>query len=241
MLFRILSVILSLSILIFAFKEQTFHLLLAPKEWNFITYQWIEHCIRLLGFDFRFEPYHVDLISTELSAQFMMHITSSVYLALLLASPYILYELFRFISPALYENEKKYSSILVIGMYVLFALGVLMNYYILFPISYRFLGTYQVDPSVQSTITLASYISSFATLTFIMGLVFQLPVIAFILAKLGFITSDFMIHYRKHSFIVTLLLSAIITPPDLFTLILVSIPMYAPYELCIVIIRRVER
>lgn len=141
MLFRILSVILSLSILIFAFKEQTFHLLLAPKEWNFITYQWIEHCIRLLGFDFRFEPYHVDLISTELSAQFMMHITSSVYLALLLASPYILYELFRFISPALYENEKKYSSILVIGMYVLFALGVLMNYYILFPISYRFLGT----------------------------------------------------------------------------------------------------
>lgn len=238
MLFRIMSAVTLLTVLIFAFKEKTFHLLLAPKEWNFITYQRIEHCIRLLGFDFRFEPYHVNLISTELSSQFMMHITSSFYLALLGASPYILYKLFQFISPALYDNEKKYSLILIVAMYTLFTLGVLMNYFILFPISFRFLGTYQVDPSVQSTITLASYISTFSTLTFVMGLVFQLPVIAFILAKLGFITSYFMSHYRKHAFIVILILSAIITPPDLFTLILVGIPMYALYELCIVIIKR---
>ena len=194
----------------------------------------------MLGFDFRFENYQIDLISTELASQFMMHISSSVYLALLGASPYILYELFRFISPALYENEKKYSLMIVVSMYVLFSLGVLMNYYIVFPVSFRFLGTYQVDPSIRSTITLASYISTFSTLTFVMGLVFQLPVVAFILAKLELITSTFMVRYRRHAFIGVMVTAAIITPPDLFTLILVTVPMYLLYELCIVIIKRIE-
>lgn len=241
MLFRVVLVITTLSAVFFCSKEWTFRLLLAPKEWDFITYQWIEKCMQLLGFNFHFAPYHVDLISTELSSQFMMHISSSVYLGLLGASPYILYELFRFVSPALYDNEKRYSLMVVVSMYVLFGLGVLMNYYIVFPVSFRFLGTYQVAPSVQSTITLASYISTFSTLTFVLGLVFQLPVIAFILAKLGLITSAFLSHYRKHAFIVILIISAIITPPDLFTLILVSIPIYALYELCIIIIKHVER
>ena len=188
----------------------------------------------------QFCTYQIDLISTELASQFMMHISSSVYLALLGASPYILYELFRFISPALYENEKKYSLMIVVSMYVLFSLGVLMNYYIVFPVSFRFLGTYQVDPSIRSTITLASYISTFSTLTFVMGLVFQLPVVAFILAKLELITSTFMVRYRRHAFIGVMVTAAIITPPDLFTLILVTVPMYLLYELCIVIIKRIE-
>ena len=139
MLFRIVLVIVVFTILIFSFKEWTFQLLLAPREWNFATYRCIEEFVRWCGFDFRFEPYQIDLISTELASQFMMHISSSVYLALLGASPYILYELFRFISPALYENEKKYSLMIVVSMYVLFSLGVLMNYYIVFPVSFRFL------------------------------------------------------------------------------------------------------
>ena len=240
MLFRIVLVIVVFTIFIFSFKEWTFQLLLAPREWNFATYRCIEEFVRWCGFDFRFEPYQIDLISTELASQFMMHISSSVYLALLGASPYILYELFRFISPALYENEKKYSLMIVVSMYVLFSLGVLMNYYIVFPVSFRFLGTYQVDPSIRSTITLASYISTFSTLTFVMGLVFQLPVVAFILAKLELITSTFMVRYRRHAFIGVMVTAAIITPPDLFTLILVTVPMYLLYELCIVIIKRIE-
>lgn len=240
MLFRIILVILALAILIFSFKEWTFQLLLAPREWDFVTYRRIEEFVCWCGFDFRFEPYHIDLISTELASQFMMHISSSMYLALLGASPYILYELFCFISPALYESEKKYSLIVVVSMYVLFSLGVLMNYYIVFPVSFRFLGTYQVDPSIQSTITLASYISTFSTLTFVMGLVFQLPVVAFILAKFGLITSSFMARYRRHAFIVVMVVAAVITPPDLFTLVLVAVPMYLLYELCIIIIKRIE-
>jgi len=151
----------------------------------------------------------------------MTHITTAVYLGLLGASPYILYELFRFISPALYENERRYS-VQVAGII-----------YVLFPISFRFLGTYSVSAKVVSNITLDSYISTFVSLTLVMGVVFQLPVIAFFLGKLGIVTSDMLARYRKHSFIVIMLIAAIITPPDLMTLILVTIPLYLLYEVSI--------
>ena len=171
----------------------------------------------------------------------MTHITTSVYLGLLDASPYIMYELFRFVSPALYENEKKYSVQVVVIVYVLFILGVLMSYYVLFPISFRFLGTYSVSERIHSTITLDSYISTFTTLTLLMGVVFQLPVIAFALSKLGIITSEMLSKYRKHSFLIIMLVAAIITPPDLMTLILVTIPLYLLYEISIRVTRWVER
>lgn len=170
----------------------------------------------------------------------MTHITTAVYLGLLGASPYILFELFRFITPALYENEKKYSVQVAGIIYVLFILGVLMSYYVLFPISFRFLGTYSVAERVHSTITLDSYVSTFTTLTLVMGLVFQLPVIAFALAKMGFISSVLLSEYRKHAFIVIMLVAAIITPPDLMTLILVTIPLYLLFEVSIRVVRWVE-
>ena len=163
----------------------------------------------------------------------MTHITTAIYLGLLGASPYILYELFRFISPALYENERKYSVQVVVIIYFLFIVGVLMSYYVLFPISFRFLGTYSVAERVHSTITLDSYVTTFVSLTLVMGLVFQLPVIAFALAKLGFITSEMLSQYRKHSALVIMTVAAIITPPDIMTLILVTIPLYLLYEVSI--------
>lgn len=241
MLFRIISVAGVLAIVVFCFKDTTWQLLLAPSEWDFVTYRWIERCIQVLGFsDFHFEEYHVDLIATDLSSQFMTHITTAIYLGLLGASPYILYELFRFVSPALYENEKKYSVLVVVIVYLLFILGVLMSYYALFPISFRFLGTYRVAERVHSTITLDSYVSTFTTLTLLMGVVFQLPVIAFALAKLGFITSDLLAKYRKHALILIMLVAAIITPPDLMTLALVTIPLYILYEVSIRVVKWVE-
>ena len=133
-----------------------------------------------MDINFSFEEFHVEMIATDLSSQFMTHITTAVYLGLLGASPYILYELFRFISPALYENERKYSVQVAVIIYVLFLLGVLMSYFVLFPISFRFLGTYSVSAKVVSNITLDSYISTFVSLTLVMGVVFQLPVIAFL-------------------------------------------------------------
>lgn len=233
MLFRILAVVGVLAAVIFCFKDITWQLLLAPSEWDFVTYRRIERVIQIWSVDFHFAEWHVDLIATDLSSQFMTHITTAIYLGLLGASPYILYELFRFTFPALYENERKYSVQVVVIVYLLFIVGVLMSYYVLFPISFRFLGTYSVAERVHSTITLDSYVTTFVSLTLVMGLVFQLPVIAFALAKLGFISSDMLAQYRKHAVLVIMTIAAIITPPDLMTLVLVAIPLYLLYEVSI--------
>jgi len=241
MLFRIIAVAGAIAMVVFCFKETTWDVLLAPSEWDFCTYRWLELGMQAVGIDFRFEEYHVNLIATDLSSQFMTHITTAVYLGVLGASPYILYELFRFVSPALYENERRYSVQVAGIIYVLFILGVLMSYFVLFPISFRFLGTYSVSAMVVSNITLDSYISTFVSLTLVMGVVFQLPVIAFFLGKMGVITSSMLARYRKHAFIVIMMVAAVITPPDLMTLILVTIPLYLLFELSIRVIRIVDR
>ena len=241
MLVRIIALAGILAIVVFCFKDITCHLLLAPSECDFVTYRWIESGATTLGIDFHFEQFKIDLIATDLSSQFMTHITTSLYLGLLGASPFIMFELFRFVSPALYDNEKRYSIQVVMIIYLLFILGILMSYYVLFPISFRFLGTYSVAERVHSTITLDSYISTFTTLTLLMGVVFQLPVIAFALAKLKFISSDILSKYRKHSFLIIMLVAAIITPPDLMTLVLVTIPLYLLYEVSIRVTRWVGK
>ena len=241
MLFRIIAVVLALAVVIFCFKDKTFELLLAPSQWDFVTYRYIEKFLHHLGSNFNFSEYHINLIATELSSQFMTHISTALYLGLLAASPYILVELFRFITPALYENEKKYSVQVAATMYLLFIIGVLMSYFILFPISFRFLGTYSVSGMVESNITLKSYISTFTTLTLVMGLVFQLPIIAYFLGKLEVVTSDMLRQYRKYAFLVIMIMAAIITPPDLMTLVLVTIPLYLLYEVSIIVLIRMER
>jgi len=144
-----------------------------------------------------------------------------------------MYELFRFITPALLENELKYSTKIMISVYSLFMIGVLMSYYILFPISFRFLGTYSVADKVHTMITLDSYISTFVSLTLLLGIVFQLPVIAYILAKMGILNASQMSKYRKQALILIMLIAAIITPPDIMTLILVAFPLYFLFEISI--------
>lgn len=238
MLFRIILIVVILGCLIFCFKKETFTLLLAPHNSDFWTFQFIEHLINSWGFDFHFAEYNIPLISTELSAQFMTHITVSCILAVLLASPYILFELFKFVSPALYESEKKYTLLVAVIIYFLFILGLLMSYFVLFPISFQFLANYQVDDEIVNTITLDSYVSTFTTLTFIMGIVFQLPVIAFVLGKMGFIDAPMLKQYRSYAFIIIMVIAAIITPPDIFTLVLVTVPIYALYEISIIVLKR---
>jgi sec-independent protein translocase protein TatC len=238
MLFRILAVMLVLGTVIFCFKEQTFNILFAPNSSDFITYRAIEEICQLIGMNVAFEPFTIQLINTELSSQFMTHLTTSVYLALLVSSPYILTELLRFVTPALYDNEKKYSTRICVTVFMLFLVGVIMSYYVIFPFSIRFLGTYQVSADVVNMISLSSYISTFTTLTFMMGIVFQIPIICFFMAKMGILSSTFMKHYRRHALILIMIVAAVITPPDLFTLILVTVPMYALYEISITIVKK---
>lgn len=236
MLIRIVAVVVVLAIVVFCFKDEVFSLVLAPHEYDFITFRWIEKIMACFGRDFHFDEYHIPLINTELSAQFMTHITVSCIVAALLASPFILFEIYRFVAPALYDNERRYSYIVAAIIYLLFIIGLAMSYFILFPISFQFLATYQVSEQVVNTITLDSYITTFSTLAFMMGIVFQMPVLSFILGKMGLLTADTLRSLRPYAFIGIMIIAAIITPPDIFTLILLTIPIYALYELCIAIL-----
>lgn len=240
MLFRILGIVVLFALIIFFIKETVWNVLLAPSEYDFITYRAVEHLMNDLGFDFTFNKYEVQLIATDLSSQFITHVTTSIYLGCLVASPYILYELFRFILPALYDNERKYSVYVAIIVYALFIVGVLMSYFVIFPISFRFLGTYNVDEKINNMITLSSYISTFTALTLLMGVVFQLPVVIYILAKMGIVNYLILSKYRKYALFIITTISAIITPPDIVTCILVTVPLYILYECSIWIAKKVN-
>lgn len=241
MIFRILGVTVIIACSIFLMKDIAWSILLAPSEWDFVTYRYIEQVMQGFGVNFHFDKYEIELIATDLSSQFMTHITTSIYLGCLIASPYILYELFCFALPALYENERKYSIYVAIIIYSLFVIGVLMSYFIIFPISFRFLGTYSVADKVNSMITLDSYISTFTSLTLVMGIVFQLPIIICILAKMGIVNFQILAKYRKYALFIITAISAIITPPDIMTCILVTVPLYLLYECSIWIAKKVDK
>ena len=238
MLFCFLGVTIVIAVIIFLLKDLTWSILLAPSEYDFVTYRYIERIIHWFGSDFHFDKYDIDMIATDLTSQFMTHVTMSLYLGCLSASPYILYKLFRFILPALNENERKYSVYVALIIYALFIIGTLMSYFVIFPISFRFLGTYSVADKVSTMVTLNSYISTFVSLTLVMGVVFQLPVISYILAKTGIVNYQILVKYRRHALIILTIVSAFITPPDIMSCILVTLPLYILYELSVLIAKR---
>lgn len=228
-------------IVAFLFKEEVFSVILAPKNDSFITYRLFN---RIAGWTTGAESsdFSVQLINTGLAEQFVIHMKTSVYIGFLLSSPYTLYLLFHFISPALYENERKYSFRVVGSGYAMFILGVLLSYFLIFPLTFRFLGTYQVSNDVANMITLQSYMGTLLMMSILMGIVFELPVLCWLLAKLGILSAGFMRRFRKHSIIVILIISAIITPTsDIFTLSLVALPIWMLYEVSILIVGKSEK
>lgn len=237
MLLRIFLAIIINSIIVFIFKEQVTNILFAPTNSDFILYQWINDLLNICNINsVKLDEFNIQLINTELSSQFMTHLQISFYFGSLISSPYIVYQLFGFIKPALFESEKKYFVLILFAIYVLFSIGLIMNYFIIFPISLRFLGTYQLNEAVANTVSLNSYTSSFLLLSLAMGLVFEFPAISFILGKMGIIDANTLKHYRKYAFVIILIVSALITPPDVFSLILMTIPLYVLYEFSIFIL-----
>lgn len=238
-IFRIALFVGIFAVLAFVNKKILFDIIFAPHRSDFITYRTLcqlaewSHIPSLCPGDF-----HVDLISINLSSQFIVHMTVAFYAGLVIASPYIIYQLFGFIKPALYENERKYSTRVLIAAFLLFFCGILLNYYAVFPLSFRFLGTYQVSEFVENKITLSSYISTFTMLSIAMGAVFEIPILAYFMAKIGLINSGHLKKFRRHAFIVILIIAAIITPADVFSMFLLAIPMYMLYELSIVIVNK---
>lgn len=235
---KILIAIVVLMIISFLFKEEIFSIVLAPKSSEFVLYNLLQQTSKSLGITSISIPcFNLELISTQLASQFITHMKIAFCSGLLLASPYILYQVFRFVTPALYENERHYALPVVTWGYLLYIIGVLVNYLFIFPLAIRFLGTYQVSASIPNLITLDSYISTFITMSLLMGLMFELPMVCWLFAKLGFINADFLRKYRRHAFIIILVVGTIITPTsDVFTLLLVSIPIYILYEVSIVVV-----
>ena len=211
----------------FCLKDELFSVVLAPRSSDFVTY-------KLLGVD----PFSIHLMNTGLTEQFMIHMRTAIYAGLLLASPYILYELFRFVSPGLYQNERRYAVWITGSAYVMFLIGTLVNYFVVFPLTVRFLGTYQVSPDVANMLTLQSYIDTLIGMSLVMGVVFELPVVCGLLGHMGLINNSMMSEYRRHAIVAILIVAAIITPTtDMFTLFVVALPIYLLYELSIQIVR----
>lgn len=222
----------------FCFKEELFAVILAPKDADFITYRLL-YAFSGLVTEADAPDFLVKLINTGLAEQFIIHMKAALCVGVLSASPYILFQIFRFVSPALYANEREYVVRVVGGGYVMFLLGVLLSYFLIFPLTFRFLGTYQVSCEVENMIALQSYISTLMTMSLAMGLVFEIPILSWMFAKLGFLSADFMRRYRKHAIVVILVVAAIITPTsDVFTLSLVALPMWLLYEVSILIVNR---
>lgn len=234
---KILMVTVVSGIVAFFFKEQLFALVLAPKEPGFVTYKVLYALSALTGSETE-DVFHVQLVSTGLAQQFVIHMKTAMCAGVILSSPYALYQLFRFVSPALYAHERRYVVRVVGYGYLLFLVGVAVSYFVVFPLTFRFLGTYQVSGEVANMITLDSYISTLMTLTLSMGIVFEIPVLSWMFAKLGFLSAAFMRRYRKHAVVLILSVAAVITPTsDVFTLLAVSAPMYLLFELSILIVQ----
>ena len=241
-LLRMLLVVAVLSIGLFCFKGPLFDVVLAPTRGDFPTYGILETLSERFGVAERLAPLGVRLINTGLAQQFFLHVKVSVYFALLLASPYIIYLLFHFLSPALYSHERRYAIRLALGSYLMFLVGVAVNYFLLFPLTYRFLGTYQISEIVENTVTIESYIDTLLMLSLSLGVVFEIPTICYILAAMGILSAETMRRVRRPVVIASLVVSAIITPTgDAFTLLLVALPMYLLYELSILIIPKNEK
>lgn len=211
------------------------HVILAPKSPDFWTYQFL--CGLSEGLCM--VPPDMELITRELGEQFMVHLKVSFLLGLVVGFPYIFYEIWRFVEPGLLPAEKKAARGVVWVCSFLFLAGVLFGYYIISPFAITFLGNY--DMGATNAPTLSSFVGYMSMFTLPTGLIFQLPVAVFFLSKIGLISAAFMKTYRRHAFVIILILSAFITPPDVITQMLIGVPLFFLYEVSILIAKRIEK
>jgi sec-independent protein translocase protein TatC len=230
-------------IIAFVFKNFLFGtIILGPKNPDFITNRLLCQLGEILkapALCINTKP--LNLISIKMSGQITTHITAAMVAGLILAFPVILWEFWQFFKPALKANEARYAKGAVVAASGLFFIGVLFGYFMLAPLSIHFLSSYEIDPGVVNQINVRSYIGTLTSICLATGLVFELPIIAFFLTKIGLITPSFMRKYRKHAIVVIFILAAIITPPDVFSQTLVAVPLLILYEVSILISGRVMK
>lgn len=249
-LVRSIVAVIVIAILAFLNKDFLFNnIILAPKSSNFITNQWLCELGKFISEKLSItsaqalciENFDLKLINIKMAGQFSIHISISFFTGIILAIPYIIFELWRFIKPALHPHEQAHTRGAVFWTSSLFLMGVLFSYFVIVPLSVLFLGSYNVSGNVENQIALTSYISTVVSLTFAVGLVFEMPILVFFFTKAGIITPNFMRKNRRVMIVVVLIIAAIITPPDVFSQILVSIPLLILYEISIIISQRVYK
>jgi len=214
--------------------------ILGPTSSDFFLYKWLSglHGARGIFPDFS-RDFSVDIININVASQFTTHISTSFWLALVIVFPYLIYEIWKFISPALFQDEKKNVRIAFFFGTFMFYLGCAVGYGVVFPFTFRFLTEYQVSTEIVNQISLNSYMGNFLMMVFVMGLVFEIPLLAWVLSAIGVVNKDFLKKYRRHAVVVLLILAAVITPTgDPFTLMVVFLPLYLLYELSIKVVRK---
>jgi sec-independent protein translocase protein TatC len=213
--------------------EQIFLNMVSP---DFITFkllcQYLGVCVEKINVDFQ---------STTLSGQFSYALMMSIMGGVVLAFPFIFYQLWAFVKPGLKGNEKQIARGIVFYVSVLFFIGILFGYFVVAPLSVQFFGTFQITPEIKTDVTIASYMSTILSTVFYTGLFFLFPIVTFLLVKIGLFTPDFLIKYRKHAIVVILILAAVITPPDVISQVIVTIPIYLLFELSILVAKRVAK
>lgn len=220
-------IVILFAVVAFCFRDELFCVVLAPGDDDFCLYRLFRSFVEL-------PPFHVDLINTALARQFIIHMQMAFSAGIIAASPYLLFETFRFVAPALYENERRWFVPALLGSYVMFVVGAIVSYAVIFPLTFRFLGTYQVSPDVPNLVTLDSYVSTLFSLTLAMGLVFELPVVCWLLGRIGVLKAPLVRNVRRQAVVAILVVAAVITPTgDAFTLLVVSLPIWLLYEVSI--------
>lgn len=214
--------------------------ILGPASSDFFLYKWLSGLHGTGGIfpDFS-RDFSVDIININVASQFTTHISTSFWLALVIVFPYLIYEIWKFISPALFQDEKKNVRIAFFFGTFMFYLGCAVGYGVVFPFTFRFLTEYQVSTEIVNQISINSYMGNFLMMVFVMGLVFEIPLLAWVLSAIGVVNKDFLKKYRRHAVVVLLILAAVITPTgDPFTLMVVFLPLYLLYELSIKVVRK---
>ena len=244
-LIRITVAILVCATVAFIFSGFIFeHIVFAPKRMDFRTYKWLCQASQYLGINdttFCATEFPFKIQSRTMAGQFSADIWTSIYAGFVLAFPFVIYQFWSFISPGLHENERKYSKGFIVITSFLFFLGVLFGYYVVTPLSINFLGNYSISPEVSNEFDISSYISTVRSSSLASGLVFELPIIIYFLTKIGLVTPEIMKKYRKFALVIVLIISAIITPPDLASQIIVAIPILILYQVSIYISKIVVR
>ena len=235
--------VLVFAIIAFIFSRFLFDfVLLAPKNPEFITNRLL--CRLALKFNapnLCINSVGLELQNIKIAGQFAADIMVSLYAGLIVAFPYVIWELWRFIKPALYENERKHATGSVLAISAMFFLGAFFGYFIIVPLTIHFLGGWQVSNEIVSVIDLESYLGGITFIPFATGIIFELPVLMVFLTKVGIVSPEFMIRYRKHAIIVLMILASVITPPDVFSMMLVVMPLIILYEISIILTKKVAK